>query len=870
MNTNLTPIEEVKKGLEEQKQVEQLEKVKKRRKELLNANVKAHEKRPSPNFYKTLDSTIKKNSAFVKKLKGFKELNKEQKEGLVEGLKLLNFRRYISEAINVFCDLNSFQMDDVEIIIELICILHQYYEEFTQQFLNKLLNSIPNSSNSISESEMNNKKFLLIRILSDLIALGIYPSATNSLYELLENLIKKEKKVNIILSGILIFVKFNGNDFLNFENNQSIKEERFTKLIETFFQNLCKLLKKTQDESKLWTKLYNNTIILGDLINKKVPEFEIIEKEKPMELPEIFQSKNIKLFYTEKEEFDQLEENKLKYKNEEELMNKLPTCVNRHLIKEWCEHFIYLKCSKKKLIYQLFNVSKRSLDLLPLYSRLVYILNIKEIQKELIKELFEEFELFYLNSNLNNNYFNQNLSNNNLLQNYPKNLNLNQILEIRIKNIRFLSELTKFKLIKINLIQNLFKKCLDDFNQNNIYVACHLLETCGRFLNYYSIENHNEFKLLLDTMMRYKNIKSFDIKYNILIESAYYSCQEFDTNKIENENINYKYLYYSFIIHDELNKQNFNKVLKKIRKFNWKDDLFLISDIIRDYTKCKYSNISLLSQLIGSISMLHEFLLIFIIDSIFEDLRLFLLQEIDFSFQKILFNIKLLSELYISKNIDSKIIFDCLYIILNFSIQNDLPQDTFRITLILEVLDTCYPIFKNSIHLNSKLDLFLIHFQHYILSKQIRLPVTIEMNLADILEKIKPNLVWPKNFNASLKIIQQLNSSFFISENSIPSFGENNNLIWEIKKLNVQSKEKKENVNLDEFSKLNLMSSSSSSSNSSKKIKNEDIQKLNKQKLENEQFDRELQQLMEEYSNERKKEITRMKNDNPKIFILKK
>jgi regulator of nonsense transcripts 2 len=411
--------------------------------------------------------------------------------------------------------------------------------------------------------------------------------------------------------------------------------------------------------------------------------------------------------------------------------------------------------------------------------------------------------------------------------------------------------------MKLNSTLNLFKKCLDDFNQNNIYVACHLLETCGRFLNFNS-ETHESFKILLETMMRFKNVKSFDVKYNIMIESAFYSCFEEKENQDDTPSIQ---KYYSFIIHDELNKQNYNKILKKMRKFNWERDFFLIGDIMRDSTKCKYSTIPLLASLIGGISMIHEFLSIYIIDSIFEDLRLFLCNEMDFSFQKILFDVKLLSELFVHNVIDSKMIFDSLYIILNYStIKNDSPQDTFRITLILTILDTTYPQFK-SIHLNSKLDVFLIHFQHYILSKQIRLPVTVEMNLADVLEEMRPNLVWPKNFNESFKIIEQLNSSFFISETSIPSL-KNNNLIWEIKKDESFQSEQEEDRILREIKKSHIVEI--------KKENGLDVEKANKKLLEEAQFDRELQQLMEESTNERKKENLKKSNENPKIFILKK
>jgi hypothetical protein len=287
--------------------------------------------------------------------------------------------------------------------------------------LNKLVSTLNEVNKGSGDDADNNKKFLLIRILSDLISLGIYPTSTDLLFDLLDSLIAKEKRVNVILSGILIFVKYNGHEYLKFEHSLRkhkclvgiIKEERFTKLIEKFFDNLCKLLKKTHDESKQWSKLYASASVLGELISKKVPEFEKIEKS-VIVLPDPFPDANTKSFYTEmkeKEEIQKIDETNLKYSNEDDLLNKLSNCVNRHSINEWVEHFHFFKCSKKKLVSQLFNVSKRSLDLLPLYSRLVFILNQKEVTKELVKELLEEFESLFKNQNSN--------------------------LEMRIKNIRY-------------------------------------------------------------------------------------------------------------------------------------------------------------------------------------------------------------------------------------------------------------------------------------------------------------------------------------------------------------------------------------------------------------------------------------------------
>jgi regulator of nonsense transcripts 2 len=55
-------------------------------------------------------------------------------------------------------------------------------------------------------------------------------------------------------------------------------------------------------------------------------------------------------------------------------------------------------------------------------------------------------------------------------------------MEARIRNIRFLSELTKFNVTPPRVIFHCVWTLLNDFSHESIEVLCNLLETCGRFL----------------------------------------------------------------------------------------------------------------------------------------------------------------------------------------------------------------------------------------------------------------------------------------------------------------------------------------------------------------------------------------------------
>lgn len=52
-------------------------------------------------FFRTLDSSIKHNTAVIKKLK---QINDEQREGLLEELKSVNLSKFVSEAVTSICD----------------------------------------------------------------------------------------------------------------------------------------------------------------------------------------------------------------------------------------------------------------------------------------------------------------------------------------------------------------------------------------------------------------------------------------------------------------------------------------------------------------------------------------------------------------------------------------------------------------------------------------------------------------------------------------------------------------------------------------------------------------------------------------------
>ncbi|KAF8021916.1 hypothetical protein BT93_G2146 [Corymbia citriodora subsp. variegata] len=185
------------------------------------------------------------------------------------------------------------------------------------------------------------------------------------------------------------------------------------------------------------------------------------------------------------------------------LLQRLPGCVSRDLIDQLTVEFCYVnsKSNRKRLVRALFNVPRTSLELLPYYSRMVATLStcMKDVSTMLLQMLEEEF---------------------NFLINKKDQMNI----ETKIRNIRFIGELCKFRIAPAGLVFSCLKACLDDFTHHNIDVACNLLETCGRFL-YRSPETTVRMANMLEILMRLKNVKNLDPRHSTLVENAYYLCK---------------------------------------------------------------------------------------------------------------------------------------------------------------------------------------------------------------------------------------------------------------------------------------------------------------------------------------------------------
>lgn len=70
-------------------------------------------------FLRTLDSSIKRNTAVIKKLK---QINEELREALMDELRTVNMSKFVSEAVAAICDA-KLRSSDIQAAVQ-VCAVH--------------------------------------------------------------------------------------------------------------------------------------------------------------------------------------------------------------------------------------------------------------------------------------------------------------------------------------------------------------------------------------------------------------------------------------------------------------------------------------------------------------------------------------------------------------------------------------------------------------------------------------------------------------------------------------------------------------------------------------------------------------------------
>eukprot|EP00817_Percolomonadidae_sp_ATCC50343_P003598 CAMPEP_0117420794 /NCGR_PEP_ID=MMETSP0758-20121206/2056_1 /TAXON_ID=63605 /ORGANISM="Percolomonas cosmopolitus, Strain AE-1 (ATCC 50343)" /LENGTH=707 /DNA_ID=CAMNT_0005202615 /DNA_START=691 /DNA_END=2811 /DNA_ORIENTATION=+ len=556
------------------------------------------------------------------------------------------------------------------------------------------------------------------------------------------------------------------NDF--YETNKRKLEETIKQ-----FEQGVKIMKQQKDEEdsiKDYTKTRKNMIKLYTMCQNICSQFEIeVKQEVTEEIENMkreleeerakkeideqtalieFEEEATREFYRDIPDIRELIENTKSYeemgkKASKDLMDKLieelPKRGSKAGIEEWVKklgNLIHKKEYRNRLATSMLYVNRVRLDLLSHYSRLAAIIYplYKDVAQQLSQGALLEFQKFFRGKD--------------------------QIkIESKLKYTCYLAELAKFKLVTLNDIMNLWRECLDDFAFHSIDVACSLIDRIGRYL-YLNIRYKKLVKDNLDEMMRYRDVKHFDVKYNYMIQNAVYICKTpavIDTQEDHGMDlpIMQKYIYY-LLYENLVSNEGLNKVYKCFQKLDWADEQtrHFVLEAFSSLHLAKYSDLPFLACFLSVLSSSYDFIVIRVIERLLERIRSSLLNEIDISNRRRLLDVKFLGELYVYKVLDHPIILQVLYWFIFYAPQTDSPTNFMRVRCMVTLLEVVGDYFISRSQ-NTQLDRFILYFQNYLLKKGVRMDVLLELELASVLDNLRPNLIWPHDVDASNEQIQK-------------------------------------------------------------------------------------------------------------------
>ncbi|XP_036432518.1 regulator of nonsense transcripts 2 isoform X1 [Colossoma macropomum] len=286
------------------------------RKELRGKNQHAQESRPEEAFFSRLDSSLKKNTAFVKKLR---TLTEQQRDSLSHDFASLNLSKYIGEAVSSLVEA-KLKISDVGCAVHLCSLFHQRYADFAPL----LLAAWKRHFEARKEEKSPNVSKLRtdLRFIAELTIVGLFTDkeGLSLIYEQLKNIIGADRETHTHVSVVISFCKHCGDDIaglvprrvksaaekfnLTFPPSEIInteKQQPFQNLLREYFTSLTKHLKKdhrelqnierqnrrilhskgelSEDRHKqyeefatCYQKLLANTQSLADLLDENMPD----------------------------------------------------------------------------------------------------------------------------------------------------------------------------------------------------------------------------------------------------------------------------------------------------------------------------------------------------------------------------------------------------------------------------------------------------------------------------------------------------------------------------------------------------------------------------------------------------------------------
>ncbi|XP_052071977.1 regulator of nonsense transcripts 2-like isoform X2 [Mytilus californianus] len=326
---------------------------------LREKNASIGENRPDEAFFRKLDSNLKKNTAFVKKLRN---LTEGQKDSLVKDFEALNLTKYVGEVAAAITEA-KLKMSDIPCAVLICSLMYQRYTDFPIALMENWQKYLLHKKD---EKISNPSKYRVdLRFFAELVSVGVikHREGLGLLANQLGLLMNNDKDGHNNLSIVTSFCKHCGEDYAgliprkfrllsekyggDIPKRSMLTPERqknCRNLFGDYYQSLCKHLIKDHKELKSverqnrkilhtkgeisqdrkehydalltgYQKLFTNTSVFADLLDEDLPDlpeedikrddesgFDIYHPEKDAEFQYVgdttlFEDEDSRVFY---------------------------------------------------------------------------------------------------------------------------------------------------------------------------------------------------------------------------------------------------------------------------------------------------------------------------------------------------------------------------------------------------------------------------------------------------------------------------------------------------------------------------------------------------------------------------------------------
>ncbi|KAJ1730342.1 mRNA decay protein [Coemansia biformis] len=416
-----------------------------------------------------------------------------------------------------------------------------------------------------------------------------------------------------------------------------------------------------------------------------------------------------------------------------QLLRRLPTMTTKDEVDQAAADFCYVntRTNRKALAAALLDAPRRQMFVIPHYGRFLATLHpfFPDIGEAVVDELSRDFG-------------------------WLARKRFKGLLDARLKNARYIAELTKFRVAPLHVSFRCARTLLEQFHVQNIEVLCALLDGCGRFLRTQP-QTASRVESLLEILIRKRRVLNLDDRTMLLIENTCSACQPHRAREAAPAKFRTPYeRYIRKLVYEDLTDGTVDAVCQRLRRLPWGDGTGDDAQRVRHALVCcfakvwklRHATIRPAAAALAALRRLHPWFGVSVVDAVVENIKLGLERNTFEHSQRRIAEALYMGEMFRYGAVGANDVLDLVRLFLGFGHREPLPlpgrsceldpsSSYFRIRLICTLLLACWPQI-NSVGTQQALAGIAQHLQMYILAKDQPLPVDIDYNVDSLFETV--------------------------------------------------------------------------------------------------------------------------------------